>query len=260
MIMETMCPFENEFVAIERIHIGGIPCLKIRPKGSRGQMPTVIFYHGWSSNKEYQRFRGVSLATYGYQLILPDALHHGERNPIQYDDPKMMEEYFWKVVFQNVEESSMLIEGIIENHDGDPHRIGVMGSSMGGFSASGVFVHNPQIKCLINFNGSCAWGKAEEIFRQKGRIPAADPSHLEILAQYDPLQQKEALGGRPILMLHGSEDSSVPIDCQRIFYQEAAPLYKDEPEKLQLQEVPRLNHYITTGMLEEAILWLEKYL
>jgi dienelactone hydrolase len=258
--MEMMCSFETELVAIERVAIGGIPCLKIRPKGSRDQLPTLIFYHGWSSNKEYQKFRGVSLATYGYQVILPDALHHGERNPIQYDDPKMMEVYFWKVVLQNVEESRTLIQEIVENHDGDPRRIGVMGSSMGGFSASGVFVHNSQVQCLVNFNGSCAWAKAEEIFRQSGKIPPADPSHLEMLAQYDPSQQKEALRGRPILMLHGDADSSVPIDCQRVFYQEASPLYKEAPEKLRLQEIPRLDHYITTGMLEEAIIWLKKYL
>lgn len=255
-----MFSFENEFVTIERIKVEEIPCLKIRAKGSQGQMPTVIYYHGWSSSKEYQRFRGVSLAAYGYQIILPDALHHGERNPIQHSDPKMMEEYFWKVVLQNVEESRALIHGLVENHSADPQRIGVMGSSMGGFSASGIFVHNPDLKCLVNFNGSCAWAKSEEIFRKRGKIPSADPSHIAVLAQYDPLQQKEALKGRPILMLHGDADSSVPIDCQRVFYQKVSPLYKDAPEKLKFQEIPRMDHYISTGMLEEAIIWLKKYL
>jgi dienelactone hydrolase len=200
------------------------------------------------------------MATYGYQVIVPDALHHGERNPIDHDAPKMLETYLWKIILQNVKESGIIIDSIIEKHDADPHRIGIMGSSMGGFSGAGVFIHNPNLKCFVNFNGSCAWLCTEEIFRQRTQRPFMEESFVADLSQFDPMCNKDKLKERPILMLHGDADSSVPISCQRMFYSEVAPLYKDDPERLKLEEIPRMDHYISTGMLEEGIMWLKKYL
>ncbi len=55
--MGSIFPYESEFVITERISIGDIPCLKFRPKGAEGLVPTIIYYHGWRSNKENQRLR-----------------------------------------------------------------------------------------------------------------------------------------------------------------------------------------------------------
>lgn len=255
-------PFEveSQLVTLERIIIGNIPCLRYRPKGISGLLPTVIYYHGWHSSKEYQRFKGTVLAVYGYQVIVPDAIYHGERNPIEYDEPGAFEKYFWDVIFQNTEESQLLIESIIDQYEADPSRIAVMGNSMGGFSASGVFVKNTNLRCMVNTNGSCAWVKVEEIFRKIGNMPPISEERIRMLSSYDPMYNKEKLRNRPILMLHGDRDSSVPIDCQREFFKEMSPLYSGNPERLKFVEVPRMDHYISTGMFEEAIEWLEKYL
>lgn len=255
-------PFEPEsqLVISERIVIGDIPCLRYTPKGSIGLLPTVIYYHGWHSSKEYQRFKGTVLAVYGYQVIIPDAIYHGERNPINYDEPGAFEKYFWDVVFQNTEESQFLIENIVDKYEADSNRIAVMGNSMGGFSASGVFVKNSNLKCMVNTNGSCAWVKVEEIFREADNMPPISEERIRKLSTYDPMYNKEKLKNRPILMLHGDRDSSVPIDCQRVFYEEMSDLYSENPERLKLIEIPRMDHYISTGMFEEAIEWFKKYL
>lgn len=259
MVWKTFEP-ESQLVSLERIVIGDIPCLRYRPKGSKGLLPTVIYYHGWHSSKEYQRFKGTVLAAYGYQVIIPDAMYHGERNPIDHNEPNVFEKYFWDVVFQNTEESQLIIGNIIENYQADPNRIGVMGHSMGGFSASGVFVKNTHLRCMVNLNGSCSWVKAEEIFRRIGNMSPITDERVKLLSQYDPIYNKEKIKNRPILMLHGDRDSSVPIDCQREFFKEMFPLYSENPEKLKLIEIPRMDHYISTGMLEAAIEWFEKYL
>ena len=259
--MWTPFSYDNEFVALEEIFIKEIPCLRFRPKGiQEGRIPTIIYYHGWNSSKSNQRFKGAALASYGYQVIVPDALYHGERNPIDHDGFKMLEEYFWKVILQTVEESEQLIAGIIEDHQADPERIGVIGSSMGGFSAAGVFLKNKSLKCLINFNGSCAWVKAEEIFRRRSKRLPMTSAEIQALSLYDPMLNKENLQLRPILMMHGNRDSSVPINSQRLFYQATSHHYKEHPERLKLVEVQKMDHYITTGMIEEAIIWLKKYL
>ena len=62
----------------KKVYVEGIPCLQI----TSGEMPkgVVLFYHGWSSQKEYQAVRGHVLAAYGYDVLIPDAvMANGER-------------------------------------------------------------------------------------------------------------------------------------------------------------------------------------
>ncbi len=59
-----------------------------------------------------------------------------------------------------------IIEELISKYNADPNRIGVMGNSMGGFTAAGVFTHNPRIKVLVVLNGSCCWESANRIFKK----------------------------------------------------------------------------------------------
>lgn len=252
--------FENEQVSIEKIQIENVPCLKIRPREESGLLPTVIYYHGWSSNKDYQHLKGFILSTQGYQVIVPDAIHHGDRGILDYEDPKIADKYFYEIIIQNVEESKGLIENIIKNHNADPDKIAVMGSSMGGFSASGVFIRNPQLKCLVVFNGSCAWINSAEIFRQKAGKGSLNEEEVSSLIDYDPLKNTQLLNRRPILMFHGDSDSMVSIESQKLFYEETLPIYSENQEDFKFIEIPRLNHYITIGMFEEAILWLKKHL
>jgi fermentation-respiration switch protein FrsA (DUF1100 family) len=80
-------------------YIGEIPVIIMRPIENRETYPTVIFYHGWTSKKEYQRFRGYILATLGYQVVIPDAINHGERGEIDYY-AKENAGRFWEVVLR----------------------------------------------------------------------------------------------------------------------------------------------------------------
>ena len=69
----------NENIVEEKINIRGIPCIRIIPKRKNGPFSTIIFYHGWGSTKESQRFRGFILSNLGYQVIIPDSIYHGEK-------------------------------------------------------------------------------------------------------------------------------------------------------------------------------------
>lgn len=149
---------KSNHIIEEKISIEGIPAILFRPKEIKGLLPTIIIYHGWSSNKELQRMRGFILSTVGYQVVIPDAVHHGERNPLHNYDIEDARRHFWNTIFRNLEESYIIIERLILNHNGDPGRMGVIGNSMGGFTAAGVFTHNPSIKALVVFNGSLADG------------------------------------------------------------------------------------------------------
>ena len=249
---------KSKHILEEKINIGRIPAILIRPKEGDGLLPTIIHYHGWSSNMEFQRMRGFILSAIGYQVVIPDAIHHGERNPLQNYDIEDAREYFWETIFNNLEESHSIVEEVISKYNGDPNRIGVIGNSMGGFTAAGVFTHNPNIKALVVFNGSCGWEDSNKILREKFNINV-DREMVEKIKKYDPMNNLNLLLDRSILLLHGDSDSLVSIESQRIFYNKIKPLYKDE-EKIKFEEYPNLNHFVTTNMMEESIAWFHKYL
>ncbi|SHI85918.1 alpha/beta fold hydrolase [Lutispora thermophila] len=247
---------------VSRIQLKNIPCIYIKPVFNMEEVPTIIYYHGWESNKDKNLFLGKILAVHGYNVIMPDAIHHGERCKLEKYGVQELRKYFWEVVLNTVKEYETLINAAVDRLGISRDRLAVMGHSMGGFIASGIFASNDEIKCLINMNGAGAWQKAEMIFKAvdyegKGM---ADKKQLEEMANYDPLSRKDALYPRPILLLHGDADTSVPIDIQRYFYDEIKELYKDKAERLKFVIEPKLNHYKTLGMMEETLAWLEKYL
>ncbi|MCF6464879.1 alpha/beta fold hydrolase [Clostridium sp. Cult2] len=249
---------KSNYILEEKISIEGIPAILFRPKERKGLIPTIILYHGWSSNKELQRMRGFILSTVGYQVIIPDAVHHGERNPLQNYDIDDGRKYFWDTIFSNLEESKSIIDEIILKYNGDSDRIGVIGNSMGGFTAAGVYTHNPSIKALVIFNGSCGWENSNEIFKEIFKM-TKDEEIEEKIFQLDPMHNLNLLKDRPILLLHGDSDDLVSIESQRIFYKKIKPVYKYE-DRIKFIEYPNLNHFVTTNMMEESIAWFNKYL
>lgn len=247
--------YDNHFIATTREEINGVPCLKCKPKDAKGLLPTVIYYHGWHSSKEFIKFQAMTIASYGYQLIIPDALYHGERNAIDHDDPQNVERYVWEIIFQSVKESRNFIESVVKDHEADPIRIGVMGSSMGAITAGGIFVENTGLKCLVGFNGTFAWKEAVK----RNHLPTS-PNYSQLIEYYDPMNNGEKINERAISILHGVDDTSVPIETQKLFYNHMLSLYTEDPSKIELIEYSKIDHRITTGMLERAISWFKKHL
>ena len=250
---------KSDFILEERINIGEIPAILFRPRDKQENIPTIIFYHGWSSSKESQRIRGFILASVGFQVILPDAIYHGEREPLKEYSFEEARRLFWKVILNNMEEAPRIIEEAVNKYSADPERIGLIGHSMGGFTAAGVFAHSPDVKALVVLNGSCNWEKFNEAF--KGSVEM-DEEMKEIEAKVkrlDPMKNIDKIKDRPVLLLHGEKDSSVPVEGQRLFYEKIKALYTNE-DRIDFIEYPNLNHYVTTNMMEETIEWFYKYL
>ena len=241
----------------ERINVDHIPALLFRPKNKEGLLHTIIFYHGWGSNKISQRIRAFILCSLGYQVIVPDAIHHGERGLFNYLNPNNVRDYFWPVVFNNIEESKSIISRSVEKYNANPDTISVMGHSMGGFTSAGIFTHNPNIKTMVVVNGSCNWLHTNNIFKENPafvNIESYDDMEKRI-ALIDPMNNLERLVNRPILLLHGAGDSVVPISSQRIFFEKIKAMY-NEADNISFIEYPNLDHYLTTCMMEQTVKWL----
>ena len=251
----------NRNVIEEKIKIKDIPCILLRPVEKNKNIPTVIFYHGWSSSKEGQRFRGFILSSLGYQVIIPDGLYHGERNIIDYDSVDSLVKYYWKTVLNNIDESEYIIDEAIDKYKADPKNIFVTGHSMGGFTTAGIFVKDDRVNSSVVVNGSCNWERYNQISIEKFNINIEEKSNneeLEKVQELDPIHNLEKISDRPILMLHGAADTIVSIEPQRIFYSKAKSYYNDKT-KIDIIEYPNLNHYMTTNMMEDMVTWFETH-
>jgi dienelactone hydrolase len=251
---------KNKILDVSKVELAGIPCLYIKPNFIDGELPTLVFYHGWSSRKENSRFLAEIIAYNGYAVILPDNIDHGERGSLDYDAEGVIQENFWRIILNSVDEFKLIIKDAVVKLAVNPYRLAVGGHSMGGFISSGIFAANPKIKTLICINGGSAWEKAEEIYYEKDGKRLSSGFELDKIRQYDPIMFKDSLYPRPMLLLHGDSDTSVYIDIQKYFYNEMLKVYCDCPEKIKLFEVQRLNHDKTVGMMEEAVRWLDMYL
>lgn len=239
--------------------LAGIPCLVATPQAATGPLPTLLLYHGWGGSSEGYRFLAQALARDGFAVVCPEVLHHGVRGQLDYGSELAMLQ-FWEIVFAAVEESSLLLEALAQEDYVDAERIGIAGHSMGGTIASAIFAHTPRLKCLVSINGGPAFEMIDSMTRLAKQGPPISEVELELLRSYDPMNHVEQLTERPVLLLHGKADTSVPITVAEAFHDKATPHYAGARERLRFYKVERLNHFITLGMLEEMFMWLESHL
>lgn len=256
----SMFEYTTGTISEKAITIAGIPCCVFTPKGvhssPQAKLPTIFYYHGWSSNKNKQRFIGSVLAAFGFQTILPDAIHHGEREAFD-DYSAAGYGHFIPTIMQNLREFQPLKEYALNELSAGENRIAVSGHSMGGFTAAGIFTHNPELKTAVIFNGAFAWQNA--INENEKRYHTAHIEFSSTEKKADPANNLDKLQNRPIFLLHGEKDSLVPFEVQKAFYETAQARYSDK-NAIRFMPVARMDHYISVQMLNEAIIWLSQKL
>lgn len=239
----------------EKTYIGQIPCLTLTtddmPKG------VVIFYHGWTSTKELQSLRGHILAAYGYDVVIPEAIHHGERGVIAYDENPKAYDYFWNTIFTNVREARYVIDYCKERR---PHLpLAVMGHSMGGFSALGIATQYDEIRTAVSMNGSGWWAESDRLFRAGLFLGAMDflPSIQDTIGELDPYTHIDALKGRSVIALTAGDDDTVHNRAQTLYMEK---LKGQADVESQYIIYPGLRHFVTTNMMGDGIAWLNRHM
>lgn len=250
----------NQDHTLERkIYIGNIPVIRFVPKEKKeDKYKTIVFYHGWSSNKESQRLRAYILASLGYQVIVPDAINHGERGTVDYLDPSVGVDKFWPTVIENINEFNKIKKHIVNFLNGDIEKIAVTGNSMGGITTAGILANDEDIKTGVVLNGSCNWTMTNEIFRDMLKIDN-DTIFRNIedsIYDIDPINNLNNLKGKNILLQHGLSDSVVNIKPQISFFNRI----NKKDTNIELIRYENLNHFVTTNIMEEMINWFDKYL
>ncbi|RKQ32612.1 alpha/beta fold hydrolase [Oceanobacillus halophilus] len=252
-------------IGVTKEIIGQIPSLMIVDTSKVNEkLPAVCYMHGFTSAKEHNLDLAYLLAEKGFRVILPDSLHHGERDTGL--TPVKRSLAFWEIVIENIKDIQLIKDFLVEKELLLDNRIGVAGTSMGGITTSAALTQYPWIKTSAILMGSpkiSSFAKAlVDNYRKMIDLPISDDMLEQLYDQLKSLDlssQIEKLNDRPLLFWHGENDTVVPFDHSYSFYEEAKKLYKDK-NNIQYIREPKRDHKVSRPAKLETVKWFEKHL
>ncbi|SHG22766.1 prolyl oligopeptidase family serine peptidase [Ornithinibacillus halophilus] len=252
-------------IGIYKEKIASIPSLVVVDSRKKEEaLPTVTYFHGFTSAKEHNLPLAFLLAEKGFRVVLPDSQYHGEREA---DVPEIKKQVsFWNIVMQNVNELQKIKEALDKQGLIEQDKFGVAGTSMGGITTSAALTQYPWIKASAILMGSpkiTTYAKTlVASFKKTGNLPITDEEIDQLyglLEDYDLSKQPEKLNNRPLLFWHGDNDPVVPFDHSYTFYESSMELYKNKEDLRFIKETNR-GHKVSRLAILETVEWFEKYL
>lgn len=252
-------------IGIHHRTIAAMPCLVIVDQSKENKpLPTVTYFHGFTSAKEHNLPLAYLMAEEGFRVILPDSMYHGERETEISRIKKQIS--FWDIVMQNV----MELKAIREELDSESlildGRFGIAGTSMGGITTAAALTQYPWIKTAGILMGSpkiTTYAKTlVDSFKKMGNLPVTDDviEHLYVqLEQYDLSNQVDKLNERPVLFWHGENDPVVPFDHSYTFYEDAKQHYTNQ-ERIRFIKEANRDHKVSRYAILETVKWFKTYL
>lgn len=226
-------------------------------------LPTVIYFHGFTSAKEHNLPFAHLLAKENYRVILPDSKWHGERENNISETKKQLS--FWEIVLENIKDAERIKDYLDEQHLITEDRFGVAGTSMGGVTTAALLATYDWIKAAAILMGSpkittfARW--LLEQFPDQSKLPDEKTISelMETLRTYDLSTQLHTLKNRPLLLWHGDADRIVPFDHTVQFYERAKQVYTNE-QHLQFIQAPDQDHKVSRAAILKTVAWFKRYL
>jgi dienelactone hydrolase len=250
-----------------------IPLLLFQRSDLPGSKPAVVYYHGVVQNKEtYLDSHPTTrlLADNGFVVALPDAPGHGERPAGATLIDRLRESLpreFCGDIEQAGDESLALLDWLAARPEVDSMRLGLVGLSMGGFTAAVVAARVrarvrgavciagcadlPYCMATTDSIGPGRWGPPDRsIDRETG----------ERIVRIDPLGCADRFAPLPLLLLHGSADTWNPVVTSERFAERLRPFYAAQPDRFRLSVVPGAPHWPPSPpIVREAVEWLVEH-
>lgn len=212
---------------------------------------TIIIYHGWGSSVNKYRELANYLSTFGFRVILPEIVFHDSRIKLENHFSKdVTQEYFWKVIIKTSDEANRFFEELNIWRE----EVILMGVSMGGFIANGIFANGHEFAGLINVNGSGSFVLSEKIFRENDHRPEMSTDEINILRDYDHRGKKT--NSSSILLIHGEQDTIVSIEGQKDYFNYLVE--SNDIHDVVFNTYKEVNHSFTDEMMDHLIQWLIK--
>jgi predicted esterase len=213
---------------------------------------TIILYHGWGTDADSYSNFAEDIANKGFRVIVPEILYHDTRNIVDnHFNKEVIQNYFWKTIVESIEEFDEFTEEL-----GIPlEQIILVGSSMGGFIANGIFASSKNLGGLVNINGSGSFLFSERLFRKMDNRPDIPLEEEKMLNKYNPVRRKNC--DSPVLLMHGDSDRTVPVDGQKDYFKYLTEVEGRNDVDLLIYE--NINHQVSSEMLKDLMVWLSKF-
>jgi uncharacterized protein len=253
-------------ITVENKDINDIPVLIVVENAKRNEpLPVITYVHGFTSAKEHNLPFAYLMAQKGYRVILPDCLHHGERDGGKTSLEVQLE--FWNIVIQNLKEIHEIKTYVERECLLLNDRFGLAGTSMGGITTAAALTQYPWIKSAAILMGSpkameMAQYTISQVKAMNIKLPFTDvelQQQVEQLQEIDLSKQIDKLNNRPLLFWHGDADTVVPFDQSNSFYNEAKRFYSENEKLHYIQEKGR-GHKVSRPAILATVDWFEKYL
>ncbi|OGO76959.1 MAG: phospholipase [Chromatiales bacterium RIFOXYA1_FULL_46_5] len=230
------------------------------PKGKTGPGALVVLPHGGPFSQDSNSFDTFSayLANKGYLVFQPN--FRGSSG------------YGHQFLTQAVGQYGMAMQDditdgthyLIEQKIADPKRICIMGASYGGYAALLGAARTPDLyQCAVSFAGISDLRELRSSYRNYTNYNLAKKQFGEdndLLEQNSPLNMVEQIKV-PVLLLHGTEDRSVPVKQSRMM----ASALADEKKVFSYIEIEDGTHHLDylphrKQTFEAIDAFLDKYL
>lgn len=163
----------------------------LKPAGP-GPFPVVIHCHGNAGNVESHAPFSDFLPDDGFAVLLFDYRGYGRSDDVRPTRAGL------------VLDARGALDFVRSRPDLDHGRIGVLGVSLGGAFASRLAAEHPEVRALVLVSAFTGWADiASDVVPVLGR--------LLVRRGTDPLERVAALGTRPLLVVHGQQDSVIPF-------------------------------------------------
>ncbi len=204
-----------------------VPGLIWAPLDAAPARPTVILQHGAGSKKEddYIRLPAIRWAQQGTVCVAIDANDHGERQRGQ-RDPQVLWNRPWQRrdhAVQMCVDLHRLVDYLETRPEANVGRLGYVGFSMGTINGVPFVGLDKRVKAAVFAIGGA------RLFELRTKPDDAElrREHEIVAAITDPVHFAPLIAPRPVLMINGSRDETVPQAAGQALFDAL-----DEPKRI----------------------------
>lgn len=237
----------------------GIPVITAQPS-SPGPWPLALINHGTGGDAEGMKEMAVRLAENGCFALSIDGVWHGRRWDEQLDIMCHSDRYK-ELYLTMLLEMAADMTAIIDFYEADPrvdtHRVGITGTSQGGYIAFMTMTKEPRITAAAPMIGS---PDLTDRYGKSAPWEEIDPATQARVLEHNPLAHYETMAHVKLLVQNGNADDCVPVTGVQRLDEKLKPLFASHPEDYRYIEYPGLGHATPDEMQERAIAWLTQAL
>jgi dipeptidyl aminopeptidase/acylaminoacyl peptidase len=168
------------------------------------RIPTILHTHGNAGNIETHVGFTEYLPAAGFNLFVFDYRGYGQSQGRARRREAL------------IADSEAALDALLERSDVNPQRVGLYGQSLGGAIGLNLMARRPEVRAAVIESGFASW-RQMAASAVGGDPPGAVSRFLAKLLISDGHRPEDAVAriDRPILLIHGTADSVIPVSHSR---------------------------------------------